>query len=75
LVCSIFALEGHHYYDYDSMPLDTPVSIEDERPEIVDAPLTLISITGQGACGLPLYLQRRPIHLRLMDATMQPGEC
>ena len=57
------------------MPLHSPLNIQDVRPVIVDAPLTLISITGQGACGLPLYLLRRPILLFWLDTTIQTGDC
>ena len=57
------------------MPLHSPVIIQDVRPEIVDALLTLISMMGQGACGLPFYLLSQPILLLWMDATMQLGDC
>jgi hypothetical protein len=56
------------------MPLHSPVIIQDVRPEIVDALLTLISMTGQYACGLPFSLQSRKILLLWMGATMQPGD-
>jgi hypothetical protein len=57
------------------MPWHSPVVIQDVRPEIIDARLTLISMTGQGACGLVLFLQRQPQLLLSMDATMQPAVC
>jgi hypothetical protein len=57
------------------MPSHSPVIIQDVRPEIVDGPLTLISITGQGAYGLPFYLLSWSILLLWMDAPMQPGDC
>ena len=57
------------------MPLHSPVIIQDVRQEIVDALLTLISMTGQGACGLPFYLLSRLKLLLWMDATMQPCDC
>jgi hypothetical protein len=56
------------------MPLQNPVIIQDVEPEIVDALLTLISITGQYACGFPFSLLSRPILLLSMDATVQPGD-
>jgi len=42
IVTSIFAYKGGLYYDYWSMPLHRPWIIKDARPEIIDAPLTLI---------------------------------
>jgi len=57
------------------MPLHSPVIIKDARPDIVDAPMMLIYMIGQGACGLPFYLFRWPIHLYWMDVTMQPCDC
>jgi len=57
------------------MLLHSPVIIQDARPEIVDPPLTLISMIGQGSCGLPFYLLRWPILLLWMDATIQPCDC
>jgi len=75
IICSIFARKGRQYYDYGKMPLHSPGIIQDVRPEIVDAPLMLISMMGQGACGLPFALRSRSILLLWMDATMQPGDC
>ena len=57
------------------MLLHSPVIIQDTRPKIVDAPLTLISRMGQGVCHLRFYLLRWPILFLLMDATMQPLDC
>jgi hypothetical protein len=57
------------------MPLHSPVIILDVRPENVDALLTLISMTGQGACGCPFYLLRRRILLFGSDGTIQLGDC
>jgi len=56
------------------MPLHSPVIIQDVGPEIVDALLTLNSITGQYACRFPFSLLSRPILLRWMDATVQRGD-
>jgi len=54
------------------MPLHSPVIIQDARPEIVDAPLTFISMMLQGVCCLPFHLLRRSILLLWTNATMQP---
>jgi hypothetical protein len=75
IVCSIFAHNGCQYYYYGSMPFHSPVIIQDVRPEIIVASLTLIAMTRQCACGLPFSLLSRPILLLWMDATMQPGDC
>ena len=75
IVCSIVVHIGRQYYDYGKIPLHIPVIIHDVRPQIVDAPLTLISMPGQCACRFPFYLLRRPILRLWMDATMQPGDC
>jgi hypothetical protein len=53
IVTSIFAHKDGQYCDYEQMPLDSTVIIEDARPKIVDAWLTLISIMRQGACHFP----------------------
>jgi hypothetical protein len=74
IVCSIFAHKGRKYYYYGLMPLHSPVIIEDVRPEILDAPLMLISMMGHCVCGLPFSLLRRPILLLWTDVTMQPGD-
>ena len=45
-----FAIEGGQYLSYDYLqPIATQIT-QDARPKIVDAPLTLISRMGQGAC-------------------------
>jgi len=75
IVSSIFAHNGRQYYDYGQMPFQSPVNIQDARPEIVGAPLMPNSIKGRGACRLPFYLLRLPIHLVWMDATMQLCDC
>jgi hypothetical protein len=75
IVSSIFAHKGCQYYYYGKMPLHSQVIIQDVRPDIIDDPLTLISMTGQCACGLPFSLLSRPIFLLWMDSTMQPGDC
>ena len=57
------------------MPLHSAVIMQDVGPEIVDTPLTLIPMTGQGACRLSYNLLSRPILPLWIDATMQPGNC
>jgi hypothetical protein len=74
-VCTIFAHKGGKYYNYGLMPLHSPVIIQIVSAEIGDAMLTLISMTGQGGCGLPYSLLSRPILLLWMDATLQQGDC
>jgi len=71
----IFAHKGHQYYDCGEMPMHSPVIIHDAWPEIIDAPLMLISMREQGACRLPIYPLRLPILLVWMEATMQPCDC
>ena len=74
IVCSIFAHTGRQYYHFGQMPLHSPVIIQDVRPEMVDALLTLISMTGQYACGFQFSLLSRAILLLWMNTTMQPGD-
>jgi len=57
------------------MTLHSPAIIEDVKPEIVGAPLMLISMTGQSACGLPFSLLSWPILLLWMDATLEAVDC
>jgi len=75
IVFCVFTYKGRQNYDYGYMPLHSPAIIQDVRPEIVDARLMLISMTGQCACGLPFSLLSRPIFLLWMDATMPAGDC
>jgi hypothetical protein len=74
IVLSIFAHKGRKYYDYCLMLWHFSVIIQDIRPEIFDALVTLISMMGQGACYLQFYLLWRPILYFWLDATMQPGD-
>jgi hypothetical protein len=57
------------------MWLHSLVVIEDVRPYIFDALLTLISLMGWGACPLPVCCLWRPIHPHWMNATIQPCDC
>jgi hypothetical protein len=53
--------KGGQYSIYDSpQPLTTLIT-NNAKPEIIDAPLTLIFMMGQGACRFLFVLQRRPI--------------
>jgi hypothetical protein len=49
--------------------------IQNVRPEIIDTPLTIICMMGQGACSMPYFLLRQPVLLVWMDETMQPAVC
>jgi hypothetical protein len=51
------------------------VIIQDARPEIGDAPLTLISRMGQWACCLPCHIESWPTTRHSIDVTMQPFDC
>ena len=50
------AHKGGQDCDYDFMLLRSQLIIHDARPEIGDAPLTLISNMGQWACRLPFCI-------------------
>jgi len=57
------------------MLFHSPVIMQDARPKMVDALLTLISMMGQGEGCVPLYLLRRPILPHWMDVTLQLFDC
>jgi len=61
MVVGIFAHKGGQYCHYGLMLSGNLVIIYDARPEIGDAPLTLISRMGQSACHLPFHIESRPI--------------
>jgi len=61
MVVGIFAHNAGQYCHYGLMLSRSLVIIQDARPEISDAPLTLISRTGQRACRLLFYIESRPI--------------
>jgi hypothetical protein len=61
MVVGIFAHKGGQYCHYGLMLSRSLVIIQDARPEIGDAPLTLISRMGQRACRLPFHIESRPI--------------
>jgi len=60
--------KGGQYSIYDSPHPLTTLITNDTKPNIVDAPLTLIFMMGQGACRFLFVLQRRPI-LHLWKST------
>jgi len=53
IVAGLCAHKGGQYWDYGLILSHSPVIIEDARPEIGDAPFTLISRMGQQAYQLP----------------------
>jgi len=75
MVVSSFAHNGGQFSHYGLMLSHSPVIIQDARPEIGDAPLTLISPMGQRACRMPFYIESRPITSLWIDVTMQPFDC
>jgi len=59
---SAFAYEGGQYLSYDYLqPMPTLIT-QDARPKIIDAPLTLISMMGQGAFVYIFWSQRWTVH-------------
>jgi len=71
MVIGSFAHKGSQYYHYGLMLSRSPVIIQDARPEIGDAPLTLISPMGQRVCRLPFNIES----WSLTAVTMQPFDC
>jgi len=65
IVTSIFTHKGRQYFDYGLMPLHSTFIIQETRPEIVDAPLTLMSRMGQQACRFPFFLIKMPDNFTL----------
>jgi hypothetical protein len=56
MVVGIFAHKGGQYCRYGLMLSHRLVIIQYARPEISNAPLTLISLMGQRACRSPFYI-------------------
>jgi hypothetical protein len=75
MVVGLFAHKGSQYCHYGLMLSRSLVIIQDAKPEIVDAPLTLICRMGQRAYHLPLPIESRPITHLSIDVTMQPFDC
>jgi len=61
MVVGIFGHKVGQYCHYGLMLSCSLVIIQDARPGIGDAPLTLISRIGQRACHLPFHIESRPI--------------
>lgn len=61
IVLGIFAPKGCQYCDCGWMPLHSAVIIQDAKPQIVDAPFTLISLMVQSQCHCPFNLKRHPL--------------
>jgi len=74
-VTSIFAHDSSQYCEYALKPFHGSVMVQNVRPEIEDAPLILISRTGQWVCCSPIYLQRLPIQPLGKDVPIQPFDC
>jgi len=75
MVVGVFAHKGGQYCYYGLMLSRSLVIIQDARPEIVDAPLTLISRMGQRAYHLPFHIKSRRITCLWIDVTMQLFDC
>jgi len=75
MIVGVFAHKGSQYCYYGLMLSLSLVIIQDARPEIGDAPLTLISRMGQRACRLPFHIESRPITRLCIDVTMQLFDC
>jgi hypothetical protein len=75
MVVGVFAHKGGQYCYYGLMLSRSLVIIQDARPEIGDAPLTLISRMGQRACRLPFHTESRLITRFWIDVTMQLFDC
>jgi len=61
MVVGIFAHKGCQYCHYGLMLSRSLVIIQDARPAIGDALLTLILQMGQHACRWPFHIEGRPI--------------
>jgi len=69
-----FAYKGSQYLVYDYLQPITPQITQDTCPWIVDAPLTLISMMGQGALYFPVCLEMQLILRLWLFATYRPPE-
>jgi len=61
MIVGISAHKGDQYCHYGLMLSRSLVIIQDARPEIGDAPLTLISRMGQRAYRSLFHIESRPI--------------
>jgi len=72
---SYFAYTASQYIDHGLMSFPSPWIVQDWRPKIVDASLTLILRMGQPACRLPFNLLGRPMISLWEDVTVQAFDC
>ena len=75
MVVGIFAHKGGQYCHYGLMLSRGLVIIQDARPEISDAPFTLIAWMGQRGCRLPFHIQSLLITRLRIDVMMQLFDC
>jgi len=75
IITTICAHKGGQYHTYGLMSLSSPVIIQDARPKIDNAALTLIAQMGQPACHFAFFLQSRPILPLWEDVTMELFDC
>jgi hypothetical protein len=75
MVAGLCAHIGGQCCHYGLILLCSLVSIQDARPDIGDAPLTVISRMGHRACCLPFHIETRPITPLWIVVTMQPFDC
>jgi len=75
MVIGSFAYKGGKFCQYGLMLMRSLVIMQDARPEIGDTPLTLISLMGQRAWFLPLYIESRPITPLRIAVTIQHFDC
>jgi hypothetical protein len=67
--------QGGQYFDYSLTLLSSPVIVQDARPEISNALLTVISRMGQQAYRLPFYIWIQPVTPIWIEVTIQPVDC
>jgi len=73
IVTSIFVQKGDQYYEYGCMPWHSPGSVNDARPKIIEAPLTLIFRMWQRYDCWPFCPYQRPVLPSLLNAVVQPS--
>jgi len=71
---TIFAYKGGQYCNYGSMPLHSHWIIQNARPKIIDAPLTLIFRRWKRSRRWPLCPWRWPILRLWLNAVAQSGD-
>jgi hypothetical protein len=75
MVVGLFAHKGGQYCHYGLMLSRSLFIIQDSRPEIGGAPLTLISWMVQRACHFLFHTENQPITCHWIDVTMQLFDC